>query len=224
VTRAEAEALLAAAEARASRLRTVDLYLDTADKIDALIALAREQMSAVESFQRACGCIDGATLSAALANIRSILRERDGAIPSPIEGIPDAAERVCRERGAAEERADAEAGAAQSWKRRAQELGADVVRLLDRALAAEARAEAAEARLRAVQEAARKHVKTLHDNGDAGTSHVMLTRAALATVAESAKRPTCPQCGRPYSLAVPKAEERDACVDCAATVAGEGEG
>jgi hypothetical protein len=64
--------------------------------------------AAVLSFQRACGCIDGDTLSVALHRIKHILREGGGIIPSPCEGIPDAAERVVRRAERAEKLAAAE--------------------------------------------------------------------------------------------------------------------
>lgn len=69
---------------------------------------AEQAEAEARSFQRACGSLDGATLSAALAKIKHILREGDGIIPSPCGGIPDAAVRVVKRAETAEKLAAAE--------------------------------------------------------------------------------------------------------------------
>jgi hypothetical protein len=102
---------------RASRARAEDaLARCSAAQAEAAVAgrelgaerKERERVEKAEAaFQRACGCLDAATLSDALAKIKHILRDGDG-IQSPCESIPDAAERVVKRAEKAEAIAKAE--------------------------------------------------------------------------------------------------------------------
>jgi len=88
--------LTAALEAERARRPVEEAAIAEAQReLDATRAELAEARAAVEAFQRGSGCVDGYTIGEALAKIGASLNR------TPTEGIPDAIERIKKEKAAA---------------------------------------------------------------------------------------------------------------------------